>query len=602
MSVNDPVAQPAKSGPLAENFMTVLTPLALWRRLLGYVRPHWKIAVLALVGMVLEAAMAGAFTSLMKPMVDNTFVDRDSTTLKWLPVVIVVIFLVRGIGTFLADVGSARVGRSVVLVLRVELLGKYLHLPSSWFDRETTATMVSRLNYNAEQVSQAASEAIKILTTETLTILVLLAVMLHQSVKLTLTMAIMAPVMAGIITVVGKRYRQINQSIQSAYAGMTHAAEEAISGHETVKGFGGQKHEVDRYAILVRNNFRLNLKVVATQAASSGLVQVIAASALAVIVYVAGRAAIKDGMTAGMFVAHISAMMAMLPSIKRVTNVQTMIQRGIAAAGSLFEVLDAKEESDKGTINVKNARGEIVFENVGFRYASSQRDVLDNVSFQVAPGSLTAIVGRSGSGKTTLMRLLSRFYEPSSGTILLDGQRLSDYRLADLRAQIAVVSQNVVLFDDTVANNIAYGNSFQATTEQIESAANAANAMEFIARLPQGMQTRIGDRGVLLSGGQRQRLAIARAILKNAPVLILDEATSALDTESERLIQQALDRILQGRTALVIAHRLTTIEHADQVIVLDAGRVAEMGTHATLVTQGGIYAQLHGLQFRDVPV
>jgi ATP-binding cassette, subfamily B, bacterial MsbA len=573
--------------------------IATYRRLLRYVRPHWPIALVAMAGMTGEALMAGAFTALMRPMVDGTFIARDPVMLQWLPFAIVAIFVVRGISGFLADVGSARVGRSVVVTLRTELMAKYLRLPSSWFDRETTASMVSRLNYNAEQVANAASDALKIMLTEALTIIVLLAVMFYQSAKLTLTVAVMVPVISIIVAVVGRRYRRINQSIQQAYGELAHASEEALSGHEAVKVFGGSTHEVQRYTALARNNFRLNLKVVATQAASSGLVQILAATALATIVYVAGRAAVSDGMTAGMFMSHIGAMMAMLPSIKRVTNVQTVTQRGVAAANSLFQVFDEPEEADSGTLTPGRVRGEIRFESVSFRYTPDKPEVLRDVSITVPAGSLTAIVGRSGSGKSTLLRLLPRFYEPTSGRVLLDGAELGDYRLTGLREQVAVVSQNVVLFDDTIARNIAYGALSSATPEQIEAAALAANAMEFIQRLPQGMQTRIGDRGVLLSGGQRQRLAIARAILKNAPVLILDEATSALDTESERLIQQALDRILVGRTALVIAHRLSTIEHADQVVVLEAGRVVESGRHAELLARGGAYAQLHGLQFRE---
>ncbi len=574
--------------------------IVIYRRLLRYVRPHWPIALVAMIGMAGEALMAGAFTALMRPMVDGTFIERDPVMLRWLPFAIVAIFLVRGISGFLADVGSARVGRSVVVTLRTELLSKYLRLPSSWFDRESTATMVSRLNYNAEQVAHAASDAVKIMMTEALTIVVLLGVMFYQSAKLTLTVAVMVPVISVIVAVVGRRYRRINENIQHAYGALAHASEEALAGHEAVKIFGGSEQELTRYTALARNNFRLNLKVVATQAASSGVVQVLAAIALATIVYVAGRAAVSDGMTAGMFMSHIGAMMAMLPSIKRVTNVQTVTQRGIAAASSLFEVFDEPEEVDSGQLAVQRVRGEIRFESVSFRYAADKPQVLHNVSIDVPAGSLTAIVGRSGSGKSTLLRLLPRFYEPTAGRILLDGTALTDYRLQSLRQQIAVVSQNVVLFDDTIARNIAYGALSAATPAEIEVAATAANAMEFINLLPQGMETRIGDRGVLLSGGQRQRLAIARAILKNAPVLILDEATSALDTESERLIQQALDRILVGRTALVIAHRLSTIEHADQVVVLEAGRVAEIGRHADLITRGGVYAQLHGLQFREI--
>jgi ATP-binding cassette, subfamily B, bacterial MsbA len=572
---------------------------ALYRRLLGFSAAYWPIGLVALLGMLLEAGAAGAFTWLMKPLIDGTFVQRDAGVVRWLPGVIVAIFFLRGLATFLADVAMARIGRGVVRDMRNALLDKSLRMPSAWFDREAPATQISRLTYNTEQLAFAAAESVKVVLTDALTITVLLAVMLSNSVKLTLTMLFMVPLIALIVTTVGRRYRRINTTLQDAFAQFSHRAEQALSGQEAIKIYGAQQVEQTRLADLAQRNFRLNLKVVATQAMSSSLVQLLAACALAAIVYVAGREAVRDGMTAGSFMALISAMMAMLPSLKKITNVQSMVQRGIAAAETVFAVLDAEPEPDTGTRGIDRARGELVFEQVGFHYAAGKGQALDQVSFRVAPGTTTAIVGRSGSGKSTLARLLPRFYEPQDGRILLDGVPLAEYRLADLRRQIAVVSQNVVLFDDSVAANIAFGDLAGSSREDIVAAARAANALEFIEQLPQGFETRIGDRGVLLSGGQRQRIAIARAILKNAPILILDEATSALDTESERLIQEALDRILAERTAIVIAHRLSTIEHADQVVVLDGGRVQELGTHAELIARDGAYARLHRLQFRD---
>ena len=568
----------------------------IYRRLLGYTRRYWGYLAAALVGMTVEAIAGGSFVSLMKPLTDN-FVQPTRQDAVFLPLAIIGLFLLRSLATFVTDYGMARTGRSVVRDLREQVLSKYLRLPSTQFDTESTPVMVSRLNFDTEQVTQASSDALKTLVTDTLTIAYLLGLMLWASAKVTVAMLLITPLIGVIVWYVGKRYRRISGGIQDGMGRMAASAEQSLSAQQDVKIHGAQSLEISRYAALANRILGLNMKVESTRAGASALTQLLAAFALAAIVWVAAHEALKGRLDAGDFVMLMTAMMAIIPSLRRITSVQTAISRGVAASERLFAILDAEEEADTGTRSVGRARGELVFDQVSLRYRDQPGFALDDISFSARPGTVTAIVGRSGSGKTSLVRLVPRFYEPSSGSITLDGVPLHDYRMADLRRQIALVGQKVMLFDDTVAANIAYGS--QASHEAIRAAAEAANAWEFIERLPQGLDTPIGENGALLSGGQRQRLAIARAILRDAPILILDEATAALDNESERLVQDALQRLMPDRTTLVIAHRLSTIEHADQVLVLDQGRVVEQGNHAELMAANGVYAHLHGMQFRE---
>ena len=569
----------------------------IYKRLLGYTNAYWTFMVAAVIGMVVEALAGYHFSKLMEPLVNRGFVNPEPRMAVILPLTILVLFVARSAATFVSDYALARTGRSVVRDLREQVLEKYLHLPSSHFDSESTPVMVSRLNFDTEQVTQASADALKTLVADTLTIIAMLVVMLQMSVKVTVAMLVVVPLIGVIVSFVGKRYRRISRGIQDGMGSMAQTAEQSLAAQQEVKVHGTQAHEISRYSRLANRMLGLNMKVETTRAAASSVVQFLAALALAVIVWVSTREALAGRLNAGQFMGLMISMTAIIPSLRRLTSVQSSIARGVSAAERLFSILDMPVERDQGRKQIGRARGELSFEHVMLRYREDTGVALDDISFVAKPGTVTAIVGRSGSGKTSLIRLVPRFYEPSGGRITLDGVALDDYPLADLRRQVAMVGQKVILFDDSVGANIAYG--MDASDEQIRAAAEAANAWEFIERMPQQLQTPVGENGALLSGGQRQRLAIARAILRDAPILILDEATAALDNESERLVQDALQRLMPERTTLVIAHRLSTIEHADQVLVMDHGRIVERGTHEELLALGGLYEHLHKMQFRD---
>jgi subfamily B ATP-binding cassette protein MsbA len=572
---------------------------ATYKRLLGYLRPHRTVASVAVLGMVFDAACSTVFMQLIRPMLNDLFIGRDQRTIFWLPVAIVVLFIVRGSATYATDFGMARVGRGVVQALRSEVFGRYLRLPAAYFDREPSGEQISRLVYTVEQVATASTDALKTLILHSLTIIGLTAGMLYTSVRLTLALFVLAPLIAGIVYFVGRRYRRISHRIQRSMGSVAGIVEEVVAGHREVKIYGGREYESKRFDAVADENRRLNLKIASTNALSTSLVQLVAACSLAAVIFVATRPGIIRHMDPGSFMSVITSMMVMLTSLKQLTTVQAGMQRGIAAAQDLFKVIDTPGERDEGRTRVERCHGDIELRGVELHYAGQIRGALNGVDLKCAGGTVTALVGPSGGGKTSLVSLLPRFYEPTAGEILLDGHAVSDYTIENLREQIAWVGQKVVLFNDTVARNIAYGSLSGASRAAIEDAARAANAMEFITRLPQGLDSSIGEGGALLSGGQRQRIAIARALLKNAPILILDEATSALDSESERLIQNALARLMRDRTVLVIAHRLSTVEHADQIVVLEDGRVVERGTHTALLARNGRYATLHRTQFRE---
>jgi len=572
-------------------------PFVVYKRLWIYTKRYKLMFALGIIGVSIDAAMQASFIKFMEPLIDRVFVGKDSEFGLWLAGVIFLVAITRMVGNFVGVYGMEWVGRRVVADLRQELFDQYVHLPASYYDRFSAGQLISKLAYNSEQVANAATKSVVSAMRDVLLVILLLGVMVTTNMMLTLVMLLLVPMIGLLVTVVSGRFRKISHRIQDSMGNVSHVTEEAVVGQQVVKVFHGKAAEMQRFGSVNERTRRLHMRMVATHLASSSLVQLAAAFALVLLMVIATRPSMLNEISAGTFTAVFWAMVGTIPPLKRLTTVQSQMQKGIAAADSIFQVLDTEAEIDTGELVVDRVEGFIEFRNVSFRYASSEKAVLDDVSFKVPAGSITALVGHSGSGKTTLAGLLPRFYAYSDGHILLDGRELSDYKLENLRSHIALVSQDIVLFNDTVAGNIAYGALSGAPRETVLKAARDAHAMEFIEALPQQLDTEVGERGTLLSGGQRQRVAIARALLKDAPILILDEATSALDSKSERAIQDAFAEVMKNRTTLVIAHRLSTIENADQVIVLEQGRVIEIGTHQELLKNGQVYARLYQTQF-----
>ncbi|WP_461537691.1 lipid A export permease/ATP-binding protein MsbA [Spongorhabdus nitratireducens] len=569
-------------------------------RLLSYVRPFWKLFALSLLGYLIFAASQPMFPAIIKYFVE--YLEGGEAQLVYLvPLGVVGIGLFRGLGSFLGSYYIAKVSMNVVHSLRTSLFDRLIRLPNSYFDNNNSGHLISRITYNVGMVTGAATDAIKVLVREGLTVIALMGYLLWTNWQLSLVFIATLPLIALVVTTASKRFRKLSKKIQTTMGDVTHISSETINGYQVVRGFGGEKYERERFQTASERNTNQNIKLVKVSATHTPMLQLIVLTAVAglifLILYLRSTGYIQG--STGDLVSFLTAAGLLPKPIRQLSEVNSTIQRGIAAAESIFEQIDEPVEVDNGTIELDRARGQLEFKNLTFSYENAATPALQDINFSIKPGQTVALVGRSGSGKTTLANLIPRFYQHSEGQILLDGTPIQDYTLHNLRRQIALVSQSVSLFNDTVTRNIAYGDLSSRTPEEISAAAGAAYATQFVEKLPEGMETLIGEDGVLLSGGQRQRLAIARAILKDAPLLILDEATSALDTESERYIQAALDEVMKNRTTLVIAHRLSTIENADVILVMDQGRIIEQGSHEELLAKGNHYATLHRMQFRE---
>jgi ATP-binding cassette, subfamily B, bacterial MsbA len=565
-----------------------------------YAKPHWKPFALAIVGSALFASTNAGFIKFLQDFLNTAFADeaRPRYLLWFVPTAILVLFFVRGVGDYISNYFSGYVGRRIIKTLRRELFAKYVHLPVSYYDRTQSGQLLSRLTYNIELLAEASTNTVVTLVQDSLTFLVLIGGLFYLNWRLAAFVILLVPPLSWLIRRVNVLFRRYSTRIQTSMGDVTRVAKEALDGQRVIKAFNAQEYEQGAFEKVNEQNRRSYMRLIGTKSASNPIIQIIASIGLAGIMYLAVRQVLDGRLLPGDFIAFLGALVFCSQSLRKIVNVFGPLQQAVTAGASVFEVLDTPSEPAGGTRRLDRARGAVAFRNVSFVYAQEKGAVLRDISIEIQPRTTLAIVGKSGSGKSTLVSLLPRFYDPQQGAVLLDGVDVREYVMADLRNQISVVSQEVVLFNDTIRNNISFGSSL-ATPEALEAAARAAYVLEFAQDLPEGLDTMVGDRGTLLSGGQRQRIAIARALLKNAPILILDEATASLDTESERRIQAALEELVKDRTTLVIAHRLSTVEHADRIIVMSEGSIIESGTHSELLAREGHYAQLYRLQFSE---
>ena len=571
----------------------------IYLRLLVYGKPYWPMFSIGVIAMLLFAVTDTGFAFLIKTLTDSfagTGTAYDTNQIKViLPVAVIIIFIIRGVSGFFSVYNIAWIGRQVIKLLRGEIYQKFLNLPTQFLDQKSNAELLSKVTFNIEQVAESTSNILTVLIRDTLTIIVLSVYMVYLSPTLASVIFLVAPVIAILVRFLSLLFRRYSERIQDSMADVTHAIKETLQNHRIIKIFNGQDFEQKKFSLINENNRKHNMKLFSTKAIGNSITIFIASLGVAGVVYVATLEQVKNSMTVGDFSGFITAMVLLMTPLKRLTNINAMIQKGIAAAVSIFSLLDEDNEDDQGQLDANDLEGSINFKNVCFSYNQAEH-TLNGINISINPGETIAIIGKSGSGKTTLVNLIPRFYEIESGQLLIDSENIQNYSLKSLRSNISLVTQEVTLFNDTIFNNIAYG---KYSDNQVRKVVTSAHMDEFIDNLPKGLDTLVGDQGILLSGGQRQRIAIARALLKDAPILILDEATSSLDSESERYIQKALDQLMKNRTTLVIAHRLSTIENADRIIVLSKGRIVEQGNHNELIKQNGEYASLHRLQFDE---
>lgn len=574
--------------------------LSTWqtfRRLWPMITPFKAGLIAAAIALVANAASDTFMLSLLKPLLDDGFGKADRSILLWMPLVVIGLMIVRGVSGYISSYCISWVSGKVVMHMRRRLFGHMMRMPVAFFDQQSTGTLLSRITYDSEQVASSSSSALVTVVREGASIIGLFIMMFYYSWQLSVILLVIAPIVSVVIRVVSKRFRNISKSMQNTMGQVTTSAEQMLKGHKEVLIFGGQKVETQRFDKVSNRMRQQGMRMVSASSISDPIIQLIASLALAFVLYAASFPSVMETLSAGTITVVFSSMIALMRPLKSLTNVNSQFQRGMAACQTLFSILDMEQEKDEGKLEVKRAKGDVEFKNVTFTYPGRDIPALREISFSLPEGKTVALVGRSGSGKSTIANLLTRFYDIQEGQILMDGHDLREYTLSSLRDQVALVSQNVHLFNDTLANNIAYARTDIYSREEIEKAATMAYAMDFISKMDQGLDTVIGENGVLLSGGQRQRIAIARALLRDSPILILDEATSALDTESERAIQAALDELQKNRTSLVIAHRLSTIEKADEILVIEDGRIVERGSHAVLLEERGVYSQLYRMQF-----